>query len=402
MSDHAVLELRTHPSSGLRWLTGLAVAFTAFMTLIAVGCVLGLLTQDVPGIDAFAATVVGAVGAYGAVVGARTTRGLREAAEPEVVARLDADGVHLHEGLGVADLPDHLGWTTVPWGWVSAVTHTTLDLRSTKTLGNDVPLEVLRFSLADDRLLDATPFDGPHLTQAARILALTPAQARTVLVGEVGATDFPGAVEWLRVRQPQVPVLSGTSLPWSNPAVPDAWPDSARVAVVGAHGRLGRLVVEVLARRDKTPPVALVRNEAHRADLERLGAEVRMVDLDQGARVLATALRGCAAVVHLAPTSPAVVVEAARHAGVERFLLVPGVWNGDEQVALAASSGLSWTAFRPTLLTDDPPTGEVALGLDVEPGAVPRADLAEVLVAAIRDEDSVGAAWQIAGAPSPG
>ncbi len=398
----APFEIRTTPTSGLRWLTGMALAFTAFMVFLAGGCLVGLLTQDLASIDALAAAVVGGVGAYGTAAGVRTVRGLRDAARPEVLARLDAEGVHLHEGLGVPELPEGVGWTTIPWGWVSAVTHTTLDLRAVKALGGDVPLEVLRFTLADDRLLDGSPFEGPHLVQAGQLLALTPTQVRTVLLGEAGATDFPAALEWLRVQHPDVAILTGTTLPWSNPAVPDAWPDSARVAVVGAHGRLGRLVVEVLARREKAPPVALVRNEAHRADLERVGAEVRMVDLEHGPAALADALRGCAAVVHLAPTSPDVVAEAARRAGVQRFLLVPGAWNGDDPVALAAASGLSWTAFRPSLLTDAPPTGEVALGQDVTPGAVPRGDLAEVLVAAIRNEDSVGAAWQIAGAPPSG
>jgi hypothetical protein len=399
------LEIRTTPTSGLRWLTGMAVAFTAFMVFLALGCLVGLLTQDVRGADAFAAAVVGGLGAYGAVAGARTVRGLRAAAEPELLARLDADGIHLREGVVVSadpehEVPGHLGWSTVPWGWVSSVSHTTLDLRATKALGSDVPLEVLRFTLADDRLLDASPFESAHLAAPARLLSLTPTQVRTVLVGEAGRTDFAAAVGWLGRHRPAVPVLSGTVLPWWSRATPDAWPESPRVAVVGASGRLGRQVVERLAAREKAPPVAVVRNEAARAGLERLGAEVRMVDLEQGPAAVADALRGCAAVVHLAPTSAAVVAEAARRAGVARFLLVPGIWNGDELVALAATSGLAWTALRPTLLTDDTPTGEVLLGQDVAAGPVPRGDLAEVVVAAVRDEDAVGGAFQVAGAPA--
>ncbi|MFB9314700.1 NAD(P)H-binding protein [Nocardioides plantarum] len=406
MSATDAFEIRTTPTSGLRWLTGMAVAFTVLMAMLALACLVGLLTQDVGGADAFAAAVIGGVGAYGAAVGARSVRGLRAAAEPELLARLDGDGLHLREGIVVSDdpeqeVPDHLGWSTVPWGWVRAVSHTTLDLRAAKALGSDVPLEVLRFTLADDRLLDDAPFETTHLAAPARLLSLTPTQVRTVLVGEAGHTDFTAAVGWLAARQPHLAVLTGTTLPWWTRATPDAWPESPRVAVVGASGRLGRLVVELLAGREKAPPVAVARNEAARAGLERLGAEVRMVDLEQGPAAVADALRGCAAVIHLAPTSPAVVVEAARRAGVTRFLLVPGAWNGDELVALAATSGLAWTALRPTLLTDDLPTGEVLLGQDVAPGPVPRGDLAEVLVAAIRDEDAVGGAFQVAGAPAP-
>lgn len=402
MNAPGSFELHTSPTSGLRWLTGLAIAFTAFMALLGGGCLVGLLTQDLTGTGSFSAAVIGGVAVYGAITGMRWVRGLRSLAHPEVLARLDADGLHLHEGLGVPDLPEGVGWTTIPWAWITSVSHTTLDLRSVRTLGvGEVPLEVLRFVLADDRLLDGSPFDGSRTQVAARMLALTPAQVRTVLLAEAGTTDHAAALAWLHTHRPDLAILSGTTPPWWTRLTPDAWPDSPRVAVVGAHGRLGRQVVEALTRREKAAPVALVRNEAHRAALERLGAEVRMVDLDQGPRALADALHGCAGVVHLAsavPSATAVVVEAARRARTDRLLVVSAA-SADE-LGLLASSGLAWTAFRPGLLTDDPATGEVVLGEDLAPGPVPRADLAEVVVAAVRDEASSGAAWSIAGAPA--
>jgi hypothetical protein len=393
-------EIRTSATSGLRWLTGMAIGFTTFMAMVAAGCLIGLLTQDLAFNGSLSAAVIGGVGAWGARAGVRRIVGLRLLAHPEVLARLDADGLHLHVGLGVPDLPEGVGWTTVPWSWITSVTNTTLDLRSVKTLGaTDVPLEVLRFVLGDDRLLDGSPFDGPHLGHVARMLGLTPSQVRTVILAEAGTTDHAAALAWLHAHRPGLAVLSGTAPPWSTRLTPDAWPDSPRVAVIGAHGRLGRQVVEVLARREKSAPVALVRNEAHRAVLERLGAEVRMVDLDQGPVAVADALRGCAGVIHLAPYATPVVVEAARRARTDRLLVVSGA--SAVELDVLASSGLAWTAFRPGLLTDAAPTGEVVLGEDLTPGPVPRADLAEVVVAAVRDEASSGAVWSIAGAPAP-
>ncbi|WP_137291842.1 NAD(P)H-binding protein [Nocardioides dongxiaopingii] len=396
------LEVAPAPGAGLRWLTGMALAFTTFMVFLAVGCLGALLTRDLDGPQVMSALVVGVVGALGTTAGLRGVRALRAAAHPVVALRLDADGVHLHEGAGIPDLPDDVAWTTLPWPWIASVTHTSFDLAASKRLGADMALDCLRFALVDDDLLDQPRFESPTSTVLAEWLGLTPRQVRATLLGEKGAVEHQQVLAWLRRHRPDLAVLTGATAPWSTRASADRWPDSPRVAVVGAHGRLGRRVVEALARREPAPPIAVVRNEAHRAPLERLGAEVRMLDLEaQGVGAIASTLRGCAAVVHVATPSPAHVVEGALRAGVQRLVVVPGGWDGDEQVAVAARSGLAWTAFRPSALTDLPASGEVDLGLDVTPGPVSRADLAEVVAASIRDEDSVGAAWAITGVAPP-
>lgn len=53
----------------------------------------------------------------------------------------------------------------------------------------------------------------------------------------------------------------------------------ARVAVVGGHAKVARLLHPSLVRAGHTP-VALVRSEAHRHELEALGAEVRQLDIE--------------------------------------------------------------------------------------------------------------------------
>ncbi len=396
------LEIRYAPGASLRRLVGVGVALTAFAALVAGGCLLALLTQPLDGPQALSAAVVGGTAILGTTYGVRGVRAGRALARPVVVGRLDHDGVHLHEGVGVPGLPADAAWTTLPWPWISSVSHTSFDLAVVRAMGGDTPLDCLRFVLADDDLLDGARFDGSATGTLAEWLGLTPRQTRTVLLAEAGAPEHREVLAWLAQHRPGLPVVTGTTAPWTTKGSSDRHPGTARVAVVGAHGRLGRLVVAALARREEAPPVAVVRNEAHRATLERLGAEVRMLDVEeQEAPAVASALRGCAAVVHVATAPPERVVEGARRAGVQRLLTVPGVWNGEEQVAVAARSGLQWTAFRPAQLTAQAPTGEVELGLEVTPGQVPRADLAEVIAAAIRDEDSVGAAWAIAGVASP-
>lgn len=50
------------------------------------------------------------------------------------------------------------------------------------------------------------------------------------------------------------------------------------VAVTGASGQLGRLVVEALLRAGPTPVVAIVRDPAKVADLAVRGVDVRQAD----------------------------------------------------------------------------------------------------------------------------
>ena len=48
---------------------------------------------------------------------------------------------------------------------------------------------------------------------------------------------------------------------------------------------------------------------------------------------------------------------------------------------LLGRSGLATTALRPGSLTDDPGTGRVTLARHVDPGSIPRDDVAAVLLA---------------------
>lgn len=209
---------------------------------------------------------------------------------------------------------------------------------------------------------------------------------------------------------------------------------TSRIAVVGGHGQVARHLLVDLRRSEHTP-VALVRTEDYRAELESLGAEVRILDLEaQDASAYAAAFAGCDAVVFAAGGGPdgdidrkrtvdlegsLKSIEGASIAGIRRFVQISAinvddplpddtdaVWRAyveakrEADVALRASS-LDWTIIRPGRLTDDPATGAVALGPDVARGDVSRADVAAV-VAAILDADSaIGAQWNLVGGDVP-
>jgi uncharacterized protein YbjT (DUF2867 family) len=182
-------------------------------------------------------------------------------------------------------------------------------------------------------------------------------------------------------------------------------------------------------------PVALVRKEQYRAELERLGAEVRVLDIERdAAAAFAAAFEGCGAVVFAAGGGPDGNIERKRTVdlegslksidgasltGIRRFVQVSAigvdaplpedtapVWKAyveakrDSDSALRAS-GLDWTILRPGRLTDDPGTRRVRLAAEVERGDIPRADVAAVLAAVLDDDRAIGKQWDLVSGETP-
>jgi uncharacterized protein YbjT (DUF2867 family) len=207
-----------------------------------------------------------------------------------------------------------------------------------------------------------------------------------------------------------------------------------RIAIVGGHGQVALHLLHVLRRSDHTP-VALVRKEEYRAELEDRGAEVRLLDIErQGASDFAASFEGCEAVVFAAGGGPdgnierkrtvdlegsLKSIEGARQAGITRFVQVSAigvddplpadtgdVWKAyveakrDADAALR-DSGLDWTILRPGRLTDDPATGLVSLGADVTRGDVTRADVAAVVAAVLDADGTIGKQWNLVNGETP-
>ena len=201
-----------------------------------------------------------------------------------------------------------------------------------------------------------------------------------------------------------------------------------RVAIVGGHGQIARQLHPLLVAAGHQP-VALVRNESHRAELEAAGAEVRRLDIEQeDADAFGRAFAGCQAVVFAAGGGPdgnkerkrtvdlegsLKSIDGARAAGIQRFVQVSAI-NVDEPVADDASevwkayveakrdadaalraTDLDWTIIRPGRLTDEEPTGLVSLGPDVPRGSVPRGDVAAVLAAVLDRPETAGRQWNL-------
>jgi uncharacterized protein YbjT (DUF2867 family) len=188
-----------------------------------------------------------------------------------------------------------------------------------------------------------------------------------------------------------------------------------RIVIAGGHGQIAQHLEKRLSQRGDQA-VGLVRNPDHVADLEQLGAEAVVLDLEKASvEDVAGVVEGADAVVFAAGGGPSsgaarketvdkgaavLLADAAQKAGVRRYLMVSSMGtdqadpDSDEifQVYLRAKKAadddlrgrdLDWTIIQPGRLTDEPGNGKVSLDPEAEPREVPRADVAHALVAAL-------------------
>lgn len=202
------------------------------------------------------------------------------------------------------------------------------------------------------------------------------------------------------------------------------------VVVVGGHGKIARHLLRMLAARgDRARGV--IRNPDHAADLDEIGAEPVLCDIER--EDLTEAIAGADAVVFAAGAGPGSgaerkrtvdygaavkLIAAAKTSGVSRYLIVsaiganrPEAWSEEMTPYYEAkadadreleSSGLDHTIVRPGGLTDDPGTGRVEVGPALtEGGQIPREDVAAVLLAALDEPSTIGKAFDLIGGETP-
>lgn len=181
--------------------------------------------------------------------------------------------------------------------------------------------------------------------------------------------------------------------------------------------------------------MGIIRDPRQAEDLRNLGADPVMCDLESaGVDELARHLEGADAVVFAAGAGPGsgagrketvdrgaavLVADAAERAGICRYLMISAMGadreppsgtdpvfaaylraKGAADADLASRAGLDWTILRPGRLTDEPGTGLVQLAVRTGRGAVPRDDVAAVLLALL-DTPAAGMTLELVAGHTP-
>jgi uncharacterized protein YbjT (DUF2867 family) len=202
------------------------------------------------------------------------------------------------------------------------------------------------------------------------------------------------------------------------------------VVVAGGHGKVGIRLLRLLAEHGHGAR-GLIRNPDHARELEEAGAEPVLCDIE-ALDDISGCCEGADAVVFAAGAGPGSgperkrtvdyggavkLIDAAKRNGIRRYVMVsaisagrPDEWadqmrpyyqakaDADDRVS---ESGLDHTIVRPGGLTDDPGTGLVTVGAELEGGNIPRDDVAAVLLAVLETPGSIGKTFELVSGDTP-
>jgi uncharacterized protein YbjT (DUF2867 family) len=202
-----------------------------------------------------------------------------------------------------------------------------------------------------------------------------------------------------------------------------------RVVIAGGHGQIARHLEALLSARGDEA-IGIVRNPDHSADLERVGAQAAVLDLEQASvEEVAQVVKGADAVVFAAGSGPGsgkerkltvdrdgaiLLADAAVAAGVRRYVIVSSMgagtgspdsedvmevysWAKGEADDAVRTRDLDVTVVRPGRLTDDDSTGQVTVSTSVERGEIARADVALLLMAVLDRDALAGKTFEVVG-----
>lgn len=209
----------------------------------------------------------------------------------------------------------------------------------------------------------------------------------------------------------------------------DVGDHAVRVLVAGANGQVGHHIVRLLAEAGHEA-LAMIRDEAQASDLEALGGEPLVADLEGD---VSDTVIGCDAIIFSAGGGPGSgdekketvdrqgavkLIEAAKEHGVGRYVMVSAMGASDPEGGpekmrpylrakakadeTLSQSGLDYTIVRPGSLTDEEGSGTVEAATYLgRRGEIPREDTARTLVATLTAENTFGKTFEVLSGDSP-
>jgi uncharacterized protein YbjT (DUF2867 family) len=211
--------------------------------------------------------------------------------------------------------------------------------------------------------------------------------------------------------------LPGNSFIKTNSAIQGG--NLMKVLVVGANGQIGKQLVDLLNESKEYEVRAMLRKPEQTQEFEQRGVETAIASLEGTVKDIASALKGCDAVVFAAGSGghtgldktllvdldgAVKTVEAAEQAGIDRFIMVSALqahkrenWSEAIKPYYAAKhyadrallqSSLNYTIIRPGGLLNEAGTGKVKVAENLDRGTIPRNDVARTILSCLNEENT--------------
>lgn len=197
-----------------------------------------------------------------------------------------------------------------------------------------------------------------------------------------------------------------------------------KVLIIGAHGKIGRIVAEKMKSSSQFHPTAFIREENQKVLFDAMEVPVKLASLEGSVDEIAGAMRGFDAIVFTAGSGGKTGFDktleidldgavksmiAAEEVGVKRFIMV-SAYRADDRTSWGASgikpyfiakhfadrelqrTSLEYTILRPVRLTDEQGIGKVSM--QTLPGhiqkTIPREDVATAILEALEHPETIG------------
>ena len=187
-----------------------------------------------------------------------------------------------------------------------------------------------------------------------------------------------------------------------------------KVIIIGANGKVGRLIAQKMSASDEFEPTALIRKKEQKAYFDSIGVPVVVESIENSEENIGDAIRGFDAVVFSAGSGGATgadktievdlfgavkTIEAAKKNSISRFVMIsaalsddPSSWTSDGMKPYYIAkhmadkelkrSGLDYTIVRPVMLTDNDDAGKITIQSETHQlnKEIPRAAVAETVL----------------------
>lgn len=207
------------------------------------------------------------------------------------------------------------------------------------------------------------------------------------------------------------------------------------VIIIGAHGKIGRIVTEKMKASARFSPTALIRKEEQKGLFEAMGVPVIFASLESSLDEIAKAINGNNAVVFTAGSGGKTGYDktleidldgavksmmAAKQVGIKRYVMV-SAYLADDRSAWELSgikpyyiakhfadrelqrTSLEYTILRPVRLTDEEGSGKITM--KATPGdlqkTIPREDVATSILEVLNHAETTGKIMGLSAGETP-